>query len=116
MGLVYSTEKGRVRNCQHCGRPLADGGRCPCRAQAGRVPGDGILRVRRETSGRKGKTVTTINGASPAQAAELARELKRLCGSGGSVVDGVIEIQGDHREKVVANLQSRGLQVKSAGG
>jgi translation initiation factor 1 len=116
MGLVYSTDKGRVRNCQHCGRPLADGGRCPCRAQAGRVPGDGILRVRRETAGRRGKTVTTISGASPAQATELARELKRLCGSGGSVVDGVIEIQGDHREKVVASLQSRGLQVKSAGG
>jgi translation initiation factor 1 len=116
MGLVYSTEKGRVRRCQHCGQPLADGGRCPCRAQAGRPPGDGILRVRRETSGRKGKTVTTISGAAPAHAGELARELKRLCGSGGSVVDGVIEIQGDHRAKVLAHLQERGLQVKSAGG
>jgi translation initiation factor 1 len=84
--------------------------------QAARVPGDGILRVRRETSGRKGKTVTTISGASPAQAAELSRELKRLCGSGGSVVDGVIEIQGDHRAKVVAHLEAGGLQVKSAGG
>ena len=72
--------------------------------------------MRRETSGRKGKTVTTISGASPAQAAELARDLKRLCGSGGSLVDGVIEIQGDHREKIVANLQGRGLQVKNAGG
>jgi translation initiation factor 1 len=116
MGLVYSTDSGRVRKCQHCGKPLADGGRCPCRVQAGRVPGDGVLRVRRETSGRKGKTVTTISGASPAQAAELARELKRLCGSGGSVVEGVIEIQGDHRAKVVAHLEQRGLQVKSAGG
>jgi translation initiation factor 1 len=116
MGLVYSTDKGRVRRCQHCGQPLADGGRCPCRVQAGRVPGDGILRVRRETSGRKGKTVTTISGASPAQAADLARALKRLCGSGGSVVDGVIEIQGDHRAKVVAHLEASGLQVKSAGG
>jgi translation initiation factor 1 len=116
MGLVYSTEKGRVRRCQHCGQPLADGGRCACRVQAGRAPGDGILRVRRETSGRKGKTVTTISGAAPAQAAELARALKRLCGSGGSVVDGVIEIQGDHRAKIVVHLQERGLQVKSAGG
>jgi translation initiation factor 1 len=116
MGLVYSTEKGRVRRCQHCGRPLADNGRCPCRAQAGRAPGDGILRVRRETSGRKGKTVTTISGAAPAQAIELAKALKRLCGSGGSVVDGVIEIQGDHRAKVVAHLEAQGLQVKSAGG
>ena len=116
MGLVYSTDRGRVRRCQHCGEPLADGGRCACRARAGRAPGDGILRVRRETSGRKGKTVTTISGASPAQAAELARALKRLCGSGGSVVDGVIEIQGDHRAKVVAHLEASGLQVKSAGG
>jgi translation initiation factor 1 len=116
MGLVYSTETGRVRRCQHCGQPLADGGRCPCRAQTGRVPGDGILRVRRETSGRRGKTVTTISGASPAHANQLARELKRLCGSGGSVVDGVIEIQGDHRAKIVAQLEASGLQVKSAGG
>ena len=116
MGLVYSTDGGRVRKCQHCGRPLADGGRCTCRVQAERVPGDGILRVRRETSGRKGKTVTTVDGASPARAAELARELKRHCGSGGSVVDGVVEIQGDHRAKVVAYLEGKGLQVKSAGG
>ena len=116
MGLVYSTDGGRVRRCQHCGQPLADGGRCACRVQAGRAPGDGILRVRRETSGRKGKTVTTISGAAPAQATELARDLKRLCGTGGSVVDGVIEIQGDHRAKVVAHLEGLGLQVKSAGG
>ena len=116
MGLVYSTESGRVRRCQHCGEPLAGGGRCACRARASRVPGDGILRVRRETSGRKGKTVTTISGAAPAQATELARDLKRLCGSGGSVVDGVIEIQGDHRAKVLAHLEKLGLQVKSAGG
>jgi translation initiation factor 1 len=116
MGLVYSTESGRVRRCQHCGEPLAGGGRCACRTRASRVPGDGILRVRRETAGRKGKTVTTISGAAPAQATELARDLKRLCGSGGSVVDGVIEIQGDHRSKVVAHLEGRGLQVKSAGG
>src|SRR3979409_1491720 len=116
MGLVYSTEKGRGRRCQDCGQPLADGGRCPCRVQATRVPGDGILRVRRETSGRKGKTVTTIGGAAPAQAAELARELRRLCGSGGSVVDGGIGMRGYPRAKIVAPLESRGLPVKSAGG
>ena len=116
MGLVYSTDGGRVPRCRHCGEPLADGGRCPCRVQAARVPGDGVLRVRRETAGRKGKTVTTIDGASPAQAAELVRELKRLCGSGGSVVGGVIEIQGDHRAKVLAHLEARGLSVKVAGG
>jgi translation initiation factor 1 len=116
MGLVYSTDGGRVERCRHCDRPRAANGRCPCRVQADRAPGDGVLRVRRETSGRKGKTVTTISGAAPAQTADLARELKRLCGSGGSVVDGVIEIQGDHRAKVVAHLESRGVPVKSAGG
>jgi translation initiation factor 1 len=116
MGLVYSSDRGRVPRCRHCGQPLAANGRCPCRAQGARAPGDGVLRVRRETSGRRGKTVTTVSGAAPALAAELARELKRLCGSGGSVVDGVIEIQGDHRAKVLAHLEGRGLQVKSAGG
>src|SRR4051795_1658580 len=115
MGLVYSPGGGRVGLCRPGGGRLADGGRCACRVQAGRAPGDGILRVRRETSGRKGKTVTTISGAAPAQASGLARELKRLCGTGGSVVDGVIEIQGDHRAKIVSHLEERGLQVKSAG-
>ena len=87
-----------------------------CRRGASPATASCASGVRRETSGRKGKTVTTISGASPAQAAELARELKRLCGSGGSVVDGVIEIQGDHRAKVIAHLEAGGLQVKSAGG
>ncbi len=80
--------------------------------------GDGIVRVRRETSGRGGKTVTTISGvplASDALAA-LASELKRACGTGGTVRDYVIEIQGDHRTLVVAQLEQRGYTVKLAGG
>ncbi len=80
--------------------------------------GDGIVRVRRETSGRGGKTVTTIDGvglASDALAA-LAGELKRACGTGGTVRDYVIEIQGDHREKLVGLLEARGYVVKLAGG
>jgi translation initiation factor 1 len=80
--------------------------------------GDGIVRVRRETQGRGGKTVTSVSGVGLAEDAlrELAGELKRLCGSGGTVKDYVIEIQGDHRDKLVAALEQRGYTVKLAGG
>jgi translation initiation factor 1 len=80
--------------------------------------GDGIVRVRRETSGRGGKTVTTISGVALASdaLAELASELKRACGTGGTVRDYVIEIQGDHRATLVAQLEQRGYTVKLAGG
>lgn len=80
--------------------------------------GDGIVRVRRETSGRGGKTVTTIAGIPLASDAlgELASELKRACGTGGTVRDYVIEIQGDHRPQIVAALEKRGYTVKLAGG
>jgi translation initiation factor 1 len=74
--------------------------------------------VRRETGGRRGKTVTTISGVPLASDGlrELAAELKRRCGSGGSAKDGVIEIQGDHCDVLVAELRERGYQVKRAGG
>jgi len=80
--------------------------------------GDGTVRVRRETAGRGGKTVTTIAGVPGSADAlrDLAGELKRACGSGGTVKDGVIEIQGDHRERVLAHLESKGYRVKRAGG
>jgi len=80
--------------------------------------GDGVVRVRREIQGRGGKTVTTVSGVGlpEAELRELAGELKRRCGSGGSVKDYVIEIQGDHREAVVAELERRGFTVKLAGG
>ncbi|HXX49527.1 MAG TPA: hypothetical protein VEN47_14955 [Myxococcota bacterium] len=80
--------------------------------------GDGIVRVRRETQGRGGKTVTTVSGVGlpEDELRELAGELKRRCGSGGSVKDYVIEIQGDHRDAVVAELERRGFTVKLAGG
>jgi translation initiation factor 1 len=101
--LVYSTGKGRIAQAP----------------QNPRAPrGDGIVRVRRESQGRGGKTVTTIAGvgASEDKLKDLAGELKRLCGTGGTVKDWVIEIQGDHREKIVAALQQRGYVVKLAGG
>jgi translation initiation factor 1 len=100
---VYSTGRGRVA------APVENP----------RAPrGDGIVRVRRESQGRGGKTVTTISGVGLAEDAlrALAGELKRLCGTGGTVKDYVIEIQGDHREKIVAALEQRGYSVKLAGG
>ena len=92
--LVYSTEHGTM--CPTCGHPAAA---CICR-QAGPSPtGDGIVRVGRETKGRKGKGVTVVTGCAldPAHLAQLATRLKRRCGSGGTVKDGVIEIQGAGR-------------------
>ncbi len=110
---VYSTGKGRI--CPLCGMPVA---RCACRASPRAPRGDGIVRVRREVQGRNGKTVTSISGVPlpDAELRELASELKRRCGSGGSAKDGVIEIQGDHREVLVALLETRGYTVKRAGG
>ena len=94
---------------------------CVCRAnpRGARAPeGDGIVRIRRESKGRRGKTMTTISGVPLAAEAlrELAGELKRLCGSGGSQKDGVIEIQGDHRDALAETLRTRGYTVKLAGG
>jgi translation initiation factor 1 len=77
---------------------------------------DGIVRVSRETSGRRGKTVTVVRGVPGRDLDAVAGDLKRQCGSGGSAKDGVVEIQGDHRARVVARLESRGYHVKLAGG
>jgi translation initiation factor 1 len=91
---------------------------CACRKSAPPPKGDGIVRVGRETKGRKGSGVTIVTGLplGGAELAELASQLKRRCGSGGTVKDGVIEIQGDHRDQVVAELQKQGYVAKRAGG
>lgn len=113
-GLVYSTEGGRM--CPACRKPLAQ---CVC-AKKGAAPtqGDGVVRVWRETKGRGGKAVTVVRGV-PLDAAglvRLAQQLKAGCGSGGTVKDGAIEVQGDHADKVVGLLQAQGYAVKRAGG
>lgn len=101
--LVYSTDKGKID---------AD------RATALPPKGDGIVRIRRETSGRKGKGVTTISGIEMDEKSLtiLAKELKQHCGTGGSVKNFVIEIQGDHRDKIKMALENKGYTVKLAGG
>ncbi|MED5621490.1 translation initiation factor Sui1 [Ideonella sp. BN130291] len=111
-GLVYSTEGGRM--CPSCRRPLAQ---CVCQ-QRMRPAGDGVVRVSRETKGRGGKAVTLVRGvdADDAGLAALAKRLKAACGSGGTVKDGVIEVQGDHVDTVMALLVKDGRVVKRAGG
>jgi translation initiation factor 1 len=117
--LVYSTGPGRL--CPECARPMAE---CRCRRSRPAQPqalapkGDGVVRVGRETKGRKGKGVTVISGVPLAGDAleALAARLKKRCGSGGTVDGGVIEIQGDHRDTLLAELGKLGYTVKRSGG
>jgi translation initiation factor 1 len=111
-GLVYSTDSGR--HCPDCGKPVAE---CVC-GQAMLPAGDGVARVRRESKGRGGKTVTTVTGVPlPMDDLKvLATELKRRCGTGGALKDGVIEIQGDHVELLLGELTRRGFKAKKSGG
>lgn len=101
--LVYSTDVGRIR---------------PEEPQAAAPTGDGIARVRRETKGRGGKTVTTVSGVPLDEEAlkDLASALKRRCGTGGALKDGVIEIQGDHVELLLAELVKQGFKARKSGG
>jgi translation initiation factor 1 len=129
-GLVYSTESGRM--CPVCRKAIAQ---CSCKSGKGTWiagqarndspgkgrddrPADGIVRVSRETKGRGGKAVTVVRGLAldAASLAKLAQQLKAACGSGGTVKDGAIEVQGDHCDKVIALLQAQGHTVKRAGG
>lgn len=104
---VYSTADGDLRKSE--ARERAERAAQP-------TPRDGVVRVSRETSGRRGKTVTVVRGIPPRELTKVASDLKRRCGSGGAVKDGVVEIQGDHRPKVVAQLEAQGYRVKLAGG
>ncbi|WP_176700265.1 stress response translation initiation inhibitor YciH [Gilliamella apicola] len=101
--LVYSTDKGRIK---------------PTETVISRPKGDGIIRIQRQTSGRKGKGVCVITGLDmdDAQLLQLAADLKKRCGCGGSVKDGIIEIQGDKRDLLKSLLEDKGFKVKLAGG
>ena len=106
--LVYSSETGRIDTKRASPAPQA----------APAVPDDGVVRISRERGNRGGKTVTVIRGL-PERAEKLearAAELKRLCGAGGTLRDGAIEIQGDHRERIAERLRELGYRVKLAGG
>jgi translation initiation factor 1 len=110
--IVYSTEQGRI--CPDCGNPV---NQCACRKQTSPL-GDGNVRVSRETKGRKGKGVTLIKGLAmdAAALALMSKKLKTMCGSGGTVKKGVIEIQGDHIERILDYLKEQGVKAKRAGG
>lgn len=101
--LVYSTETGRIDEPK----------RLPVRPK-----GDGVVRIQRQTSGRKGKGVCLITGVDldDAELTKLAAELKKKCGCGGAVKDGIIEIQGDKRDLLKSMLEAKGMKVKLAGG
>ena len=101
--LVYPTESGRIDEPK---------------AKAERPKGDGIVRIQRQTSGRKGKGVCLISGIDldDAELVKLAADLKKKCGCGGAIKDGVIEIQGDKRDELKVLLELKGFKVKLAGG
>lgn len=113
MALVYSTDKGRL--CPDCRQPPPQ---CRCRCAGAPPPGDGTVRIQRQIAGRGGKAVSVISGLGLDQAAlkELAKALKQRCGGGGAVKDFAIEIQGDHRDLLKAELERRGFRVKLSGG
>ena len=121
--LVYDSDAVQPGRCPTCGKRLD---RCSCgparpaasRGKSLQLPQDGVVRLLRDRKGRGGKTVTLIAGlsGSPAPLAALASDLKRLCGTGGTVRDDLVEIQGDHRERLRAELERRGYTVKLAGG
>ena len=116
--LVYSTESGRF--CPSCGNQTA---KCTCKKKKAKTkqqvyPNDGVVRIRREVKGRKGKTVTAIFGVplDDKELKSLAKTLKSRCGTGGTVKEGIIIIQGDHRENLLQEIKKQGYTVKLVGG
>ena len=103
LDIVFSTDKGRIK---------------PEKKKPAAPKGDGIVRVGRETKGRKGKGMTVITGVPlhPEGLKDLAKKLKQKCGTGGTVKGRTIEIQGDHRDLLVAELEQLGYTVKKSGG
>ena len=110
---MYSTEFGRI--CPKCQKNLK---KCICKQNINPFPNDGVVRLKRQTKGRKGKGVTLVSGvplASP-ELVKLGKLLKKKCGSGGTVKNGVIEIQGDQRDILMVELSKKGWTVKCVGG
>jgi translation initiation factor 1 len=112
-GLVYSTDAGRM--CPTCRQAVAQ---CICKNAPAAPAGDGVVRVSYDRKGRAGKGVTVIKGLAldAAALAQTVKQLKATCGCGGTVKDGVVEVQGDHCERVMEHLKKQGWVVKRAGG
>ncbi len=113
LGIVFSTEHGRM--CPDCGEAVDA---CLCRQKEEVYTGDGVVRVGRQTKGRKGKPVTVITGVPLVgdELKKLAAQLKQKCGCGGTVKNGTIEIQGDKRDTVIELLKKKGYAAKRSGG
>ena len=120
MSLVYSTETGRI--CPECQKPrpkcICKKGKPSSKITSGTCPDDGIVRIQRETKGRKGKTATMIYGLplNEPDLKQFAGRLKALCGTGGSVKNGIVVIQGDHLQTLLKAIQKQGYPAKLAGG
>ena len=120
--VVWVTGAGQIRYCSRCGKPESE---CRCHEQkrmgasaATSAPRDGFVRLALDRKQRRGKAVTVISGV-PGDLAELtalAQQLRRLCGAGGALKEGNIELQGDHRDKVEAKLTTLGYKIKRVGG
>lgn len=111
---VYSSQAGRL--CPNCEKPVDD---CICSTKkAKEILGDGKVRVERSNKGRRGKMVTLVSGLplTASELATLAKKLKKKCGAGGTVKDGIIEIQGDRRDFLITELKSMGYEAKPKGG
>ena len=111
-GLVYSTEGGRM--CPQCRQPASA---CVCKREKTSAKSDGVARVSRSSKGRGGKTVTLVSGLGIDELAlvQLGKQLKAACGSGGTVKNGVVEVQGDHCEQIMQTLIKQGYSAKRAG-
>ena len=112
-GIVYSTEFGKA--CSKCGNPVS---KCTCGKRIPGIPNDGIVRISRKTKGRKGSGVSIITGIAhdDKDLKEISKQLKKKCGTGGTVKSGAIEIQGDHRDLLKEELSKMGYTVKLSGG
>ena len=113
-GVVYSTDHGRM--CPQCDQPISA---CRCASEGkSPPPGDGVARIRFESKGRNGKAVTTVSGLQLTKESleKLAKDLKKRLGTGGTVKDFTIEIQGDQRDQIEAELTKAGIKYKRAGG
>ena len=100
--VVYSTGVGRIKEGK--------------KADTSAVETDGVIRIRRESKGRGGKVVSVVEGVPPEQQKAIGKLLKSSCATGGAIKNGAIEIQGDHRETIKAQLEKKGFSVKFSGG
>jgi len=110
--IVYSTNSDWQEKCPSCDQPVDD---CVCNSNGTSSRQGRVVYIKREVKGRKGKTVTTISNIG-GEAKNIQKELQQLCGAGGTVKNGIIEIQGDHRTKIKQYLEGKGMQVKLSGG